>query len=125
MWWLRGRRDTSIGRPVASARASTNVALADIPRRPGELGMVSPVSASAASSRSAPRWAIPSSTARTISGRPVPRVMPTKVPRAPKSHTGVPMPEQGGDEPDVAGVVARAATSSDLGRGGDDAEIVA
>ena len=42
-----------------------------------------PASASAASTRSAPRCAMPSSTARTISGRPVPRVSPSTVPRAP------------------------------------------
>ena len=40
-------------------------------------------SRTAASSRSAPRWAIPSRTARTTCPRLVPRVRPVNVPRAP------------------------------------------
>ena len=55
------------------------VRAADLGLEPGAI----PVSASAASRRSAPRWATPSSTARTIWARPVPRVRPSSAPRAP------------------------------------------
>ena len=61
--------DTSTGRWVASASACTNVGLALMPpstRR--RVDRCSPLSASAASTRSAPRWATPSSTARTTCG---------------------------------------------------------
>ena len=68
---------------VASASACTNVGLSVMPPSTRSAAIAMPVSASAASTRSAPRWAMPSSTARTISARPVPRVRPSSVPRAP------------------------------------------
>ena len=53
-------------------------------RRRAATSMAMPLSASAASTRSAPRWATPSSTARTICGPAAcPRVRPSSVPRAP------------------------------------------
>ena len=57
--------DTSTGRWVASATAWTNVGLAVMPPSTRSRSRASPVSASAASTRSAPRCATPSSTART------------------------------------------------------------
>ena len=77
------------------------------------VGRREPLSASAASSRSAPRWAMPSRTARTISGRPVPRVRPSSVPRAPKSQAGVPMPSSEGTNHTSPVSRHRPATSSD------------
>ena len=71
---LDARATPRPGRWVASARACTKVGLALMPPSTRSAAMATPVSASAASTRSAPRWATPSSTARTISGRPLPRV---------------------------------------------------
>ena len=88
--------DTSIGRPQASARAWVKTGFAVMPPSTRRVSMGSPESVSADSSRSAPRWAMPSSTARTSSGRPLPRVSPVNVPRAPKSQTGVPRPRRAG-----------------------------
>ncbi len=75
--------------------------------------MGSPESLWAASSRSAPRWATPSRTARTSSGRPLPRVSPTMVPRAPKSHTGVPSPSRAGTNQTSPVSSQRPATSAE------------
>ena len=75
--------EISTGRCVASASACTNVGLSVMPPSTRTCGIVIPLSASAASTRSAPRCAMPSSTARTISARPVPRVRPKSAPRAP------------------------------------------
>src|SRR6185312_6509801 len=88
--------ETSTARPVASARAWTKVLLALIPPSMRRDGMLTDPSASAASTRSAPRWATPSSTALTTWARFVPLVRPSSVPRAPKSHSGVPMPSSAG-----------------------------
>ena len=77
-----------------------------------------PLSVSAASTRSAPRWATPSSTARTTWARPLPRVMPEQ--RAPGAvvPVGRAEPEQGGDVHDAVGVGrSRCATSWDSARG--------
>ena len=83
-------------RPVKSASRWTKNRLALIPPSTRTSGTSTPVSSSAASSRSAPRWAMPSRTARTRWSRVVPRVRPKKAPRAPKSHRGVPSPESAG-----------------------------
>ncbi len=82
-------------------------------------------SVSAASTRSAPRWATPSSTARTSSGRPVPRVRPSTVPRAPKSHCGVPSPSSAGTKttPPVSAHCCATSWLSSARR--DDPEVVA
>ena len=61
--------DTSIGQLAASANAWANVGLALIPPSMRTVWMSTPLSARAASIRSAPRWAMPSSTARTTWGR--------------------------------------------------------
>src|SRR3546814_20229233 len=47
-----------------------------------------PVSLSADSTRSSPRWATPSSTARTICGRSLPRVRPSRAPRSEERRAG-------------------------------------
>ena len=63
--WRRRRGRPRPGAGTASASAWTNVGLALMPPSTAAARSVSPVSASAASTRSAARWATPSSTART------------------------------------------------------------
>ena len=116
---------TSTGRPQASARAWVKTGLAVIPPSTRRAPTARPESASAASSRSAPRWATPSSTARTSSGRPLPRVRPVNVPRAPKSQTGVPRPSSAGTNQTSPVVVARGGHGRRVGGVGDDLEVVA
>ena len=86
--------------------------------------MSSPASRSAASSRSAPEWATPSRTARTTSGRPVPRVSPKRAPRAPKSHCGVPKPSRAGTATTPPVSSQAAATASDSAARGDEPEVL-
>ena len=116
--------EISTTRWTASATAWTKVGLALIPPSTRSTSIASPESASAASTRSAPRWATPSSTARTSSGRPVPRVRPSRVPRAPKSQRGRAQAQQGGDVDDATGVGARAGHGVALRGVGQDAEVV-
>ena len=107
--------DISTGRAQASARACTKTPLALMPpstrRWPiveagvvlGRLEQVG--SASGRRPRARPAPPRPG---------PMPRVSPRRVPRAPKSHCGVPKPEQGRDSDHAAGVAApAAATASD------------
>ena len=71
-----------------------------------------------------PEWAIPSSTARTISGRPVPRVRPNRAPRAPKSHCGVPKPSRAGTATTPPVSVAAGRHRLGLGRVAEQPEVV-
>ena len=80
---------------------------------------------SLASTRSAPRCATPSSTARTISARPEPRVRPTSVPRAPKSQSGVPRPSNAGTNQTSPAVSHCGGHGLGLLRRRDDPEVVA
>ena len=135
----RGRRGTPRPSAVASRTGETSTmrwpASASSLHERGVVGHAAvdaeagdrrcPESPSAASTRSAPRWATPSSTARTSSGRPVPRVRPSTVPRAPKSHVGVPSPSSAGTYQTSPVVVAAGGDVVRLGRGRDDAEVVA
>ena len=94
-------------------------------RRPAASGCSSPVSVSADSTRSAPRWATPSSTARTICGRSLPageaeqRAAGAVVP--PRGAE----PEEGRHVDHAVGGGAAAATSWLVRGVGDDAEVVA
>ena len=75
--------EVSTGRPMTFASAWVKVRFALMPPSTRRDPIERPESVSAASRRSAPRWAIPSSTARTTSALPDPRVSPSNVPRAP------------------------------------------
>ena len=110
--------------PVASATAWVNVGLALIPPSSRSGTTSSPVSPSAASTRSAPRWATPSSTARTTCGRPVPRVTPSSVPAGAVVPRRRAETEQGGHVHDAVGAVAAAGDVVALGARGDQAEVV-
>ena len=103
-----GTGDTSTGRWVASASAWRNVALALMPpsTRSG-CDRRAPPSASAASTRSAPRWAIPSSTARTTSARPGAAREADERAACAEVPLRRAQAEQRGHEPHVAGVGAR------------------
>ena len=69
-------------------------------------------------------WATPSSTARTSSGRPEPRVRPSSAPRAPKSHCGVPKPSRAGTATTPPVSSQAAATASDSAARADEAEVL-
>ena len=82
---------------VAAENALMNVALALMPPSTCSFSIATPASASAASSRSAPRCAMPHKTALTISARVVDAdQVDQEFRRAPKSHTGVPIPPSAG-----------------------------
>ena len=87
--------------------------------------MGKPLSASAASTRSAPRCATPSRTARTSSGRPDPRVKPDQGAAGAEVPHRRAQAQEGRDEPHVAGRLALGRHVGRLGRGSEDAEVVA
>ena len=103
----------------------TNTALSAMPPSMRSAAMGKPLSDSLASTRSAPRCATPSSTARTISARPEPRVSPTSVPACTEVPHRRPETEQCRHEPDVS--CGRALGRHRLGllRCRDDPEVVA
>ena len=109
--------EISTGRCAASASACTNVGLSVMPPSTRSAGIAMPASASAASTRSAPRCAMPSSTARTTCGPARPAGEPEQRAARAVVPCGRAEAEQRGHEHDAAAVGARTPRSRATRRG--------